>query len=169
MTTVDVSATTWDESAAYISKVIFSTGVPHAGASAPSVADLRERIRVHLDTMIDKYFNNSNAIPTQVDWTTMARLAIAASGRLGEVETVETLCSKQRDYGPNNIARFGQSGLLLRLHDKVARLENLLLQGRQAKTKACTTHILILWGTLLLGLCCWTGVSFFLLLLTLKE
>ncbi len=161
MTTVDVSATTWDESAAYISKVIFSTGVPHAGASAPSVADLRERIRVHLDTMIDKYFNNSNAIPTQVDWTTMARLAIAASGRLGEVETVETLCSKQRDYGPNNIARFGQSGLLLRLHDKVARLENLLLQGRQAQNESLHDTYLDIVGYSVIGVMLLDGSFFF--------
>ena len=161
MTTVDVSATTWDESAAYISKVIFSTGVPHAGASAPSVADLRERIRVHLDTMIDKYFNNSNAIPTQVDWTTMARLAIAASGRLGEVETVETLCSEQRDYGPNNIARFGQSGLLLRLHDKVARLENLLLQGRQAQNESLHDTYLDIVGYSVIGVMLLDGSFFF--------
>jgi hypothetical protein len=161
MTTVDASATTWDESAAYISKVIFSTGDPHVGALAPSVADLRERIRVHLDSMIDKYFNNSNAIPTQVDWTTMARLAIAASGRLDEAETVETLCSKQRDYGPNNIARFGQSGLLLRLHDKVARLENLLLQGRQAQNESLHDTYLDIVGYSVIGVMLLDGSFFF--------
>lgn len=39
---------------------------------------------------------------------------------------VETLIRKQKDYGPENIARFGNIGLLIRMHDKIARLENLL-------------------------------------------
>ena len=37
-----------------------------------------------------------------------------------------TLIKKQKDYGPKNIERFGLNGLTIRLHDKVARLENLL-------------------------------------------
>ena len=37
-----------------------------------------------------------------------------------------TLVKKQKDYGPKNIERFGLNGLTIRLHDKVARLENLL-------------------------------------------
>jgi len=36
------------------------------------------------------------------------------------------LVRKQHDYGHHNIARFGRAGLLVRMHDKVARLENLL-------------------------------------------
>ena len=39
---------------------------------------------------------------------------------------VETLIRKQKDYGPENIARFGDIGLLIRMHDKIARLENIL-------------------------------------------
>lgn len=36
---------------------------------------------------------------------------------------------KQRDYGPENILRFGRIGLLVRCHDKIARLENLAARG----------------------------------------
>lgn len=39
------------------------------------------------------------------------------------------LCSKQHDYGHDNIALFGIMGLVVRLSDKVARLKN--LQRRQ--------------------------------------
>lgn len=37
-----------------------------------------------------------------------------------------TLIKKQKDYGPNNISRFGLNGLVIRTHDKVARIYNLL-------------------------------------------
>lgn len=37
----------------------------------------------------------------------------------------DILIRKQRDYGHENIARFGRTGLLVRTHDKIARLENL--------------------------------------------
>lgn len=39
---------------------------------------------------------------------------------------LNVLISKQKDYGPNNIARFGTAGILIRMHDKIARLLNLL-------------------------------------------
>lgn len=38
----------------------------------------------------------------------------------------KTLVKKQKDYGPKNISRFGLNGLVIRTHDKVARIENLL-------------------------------------------
>ena len=40
-----------------------------------------------------------------------------------------TLCRKQNDYGHENISRFGRLGLLVRVHDKIARLNNLLARG----------------------------------------
>ena len=42
-------------------------------------------------------------------------------------EITETLIRKQTDYGHHNIARFGRHGILVRCHDKVARLKNLHL------------------------------------------
>lgn len=38
---------------------------------------------------------------------------------------LRTLCSKQHDYGHENINAFGMLGVAVRLHDKVARLRNL--------------------------------------------
>jgi len=41
-----------------------------------------------------------------------------------------TVIRKQHDYGPQNIAKFGMWGLIVRLHDKIARLDNLLSTKR---------------------------------------
>lgn len=38
---------------------------------------------------------------------------------------LETLIKKQKDYGHENISRFGRYGILIRTHDKLARLKNL--------------------------------------------
>lgn len=42
------------------------------------------------------------------------------------IEIVLTVINKQKDYGHQNIAMFGITGLVIRLHDKIARAENLL-------------------------------------------
>lgn len=44
-------------------------------------------------------------------------------------ELTDLLIKKQKDYGHDNINRFGRMGLLVRVHDKVARLENLTRRG----------------------------------------
>lgn len=46
-----------------------------------------------------------------------------AAAHIDEISDI--LIRKQRDYGHDNISRFGRTGILIRLHDKVARLENL--------------------------------------------
>lgn len=49
------------------------------------------------------------------------------SNLLIQDEMAKTLIRKQMDYGPHNIARFGREGILVRCHDKIARLKNLNL------------------------------------------
>lgn len=39
--------------------------------------------------------------------------------------TILLVVTKQLDYGSDNIKRFGDEGLAIRIHDKIARLENL--------------------------------------------
>lgn len=46
------------------------------------------------------------------------------------------LINKQKDYGPENIMKFGVTGILVRLYDKVARLNNLLLKTQGDMKKA---------------------------------
>ena len=47
-------------------------------------------------------------------------------------ECVRLLDSKQKDYGPGNISRFGVKGLSVRLYDKVERLANLLMDKEES-------------------------------------
>lgn len=41
------------------------------------------------------------------------------------------MISKQRDYGPGNIAAFGEFGVVVRASDKINRLANLLRSGKE--------------------------------------
>lgn len=47
-----------------------------------------------------------------------------------------TFCVKQRDYGPGNISKFGEHGVLVRVSDKVERLINLTKHGRTPSNEA---------------------------------
>lgn len=49
---------------------------------------------------------------------------------------VQILANKQRDYGHSNIEMFGHTGLMVRLHDKIARLRNLLNTDREPRNEA---------------------------------
>lgn len=42
----------------------------------------------------------------------------------------EVFKDRQRKYGPRNIAKTGEMGVIVRLNDKIERLNNLLLEGR---------------------------------------
>jgi hypothetical protein len=42
------------------------------------------------------------------------------------IDVVMTIIKKQRDYGRKNIEKFAITGLVIRVHDKIARAENLL-------------------------------------------
>lgn len=68
-------------------------------------------------------------------WKTLGSAAIAASNSENIIpenfssSLRDLLVSKQRDYGNDAISRFGRIGLLVRVHDKIARLENLAKRG----------------------------------------
>lgn len=48
-------------------------------------------------------------------------------------ENVATIVAKkQKDYGPSNVSKFGIYGLIVRTHDKIGRLKNLLSSSRKA-------------------------------------
>ena len=148
-------AGTWDASASVYVDNIFSANLKQ------STADWNHEIRQHLDSMIDSYFGVEDAAPAPQEWELLGRLSVEASGLLNIEETTITLCNKQRDYGPNNIARFGQSGLLLRLHDKVARLENLISNGREAQNESLHDTYLDIVGYSTIGLMLLDGSFFY--------
>lgn len=46
-------------------------------------------------------------------------------------DLITTLIKKQKDYGPENIAKFGITGLAIRMYDKIGRLTNLTSTGNR--------------------------------------
>jgi len=54
-------------------------------------------------------------------------------------EILNTVINKQKDYGHKNIARFGMTGLVIRVHDKVARIENLMSKEKYHNSVADET------------------------------
>ena len=64
---------------------------------------------------------------------------------------LDTVIRKQCDYGHHNIARFGRLGLLVRLHDKIARLENLLGSGSAPNHESIEDNILDVMGYSIIG------------------
>jgi hypothetical protein len=90
-------------------------------------------IREVLDGFIDFYDNGGAIVPLNAEayFMLLGNATILTASQsihtpcLPAGKMVELIASKQHDYGPTNITRFGVQGLLVRLHDKVARLENL--------------------------------------------
>lgn len=62
------------------------------------------------------------------------------------------LVRKQRDYGPENIKRFGRRGLIVRMHDKVARLENLTEKNAVPNNESIADNVLDVIGYAAIGI-----------------
>lgn len=62
------------------------------------------------------------------------------------------LCSKQRDYGKSAISRFGREGLVIRVHDKIARLKNLLLSNAKPTNESISDTFTDIIGYCALGI-----------------
>jgi len=67
-------------------------------------------------------------------------------------QITETLIRKQMDYGHNNIARFGRIGLIIRTHDKLARLRNLHLSSNNPQNEALTDTYVDIIGYSAIGM-----------------
>lgn len=65
---------------------------------------------------------------------------------------LETLVRKQTDYGHNNIAKYGRQGLIIRVHDKIARLENLIAKNEVAKNEPIADTLLDIAGYSAIGI-----------------
>ena len=70
-----------------------------------------EQIWDHISLTACRYLQQRGALPDSPEFASQ--------------EVAALLIRKQADYGHENIARFGRIGLMVRMHDKVARLENL--------------------------------------------
>ena len=119
----------------------------------------RELLRGHLDLFIESNFEKPNSwssMPVSTSWSVVAADAILIARDRGLDFTVdsvqETLVRKQRDYGHENIRRFGLQGLLVRIHDKVARLENLVANGGTPNNESIEDTLLDIVGYSAIGI-----------------
>lgn len=102
-------------------------------------------VRITVDDFIDAEFGASDTgLTTQAWWRTLGADTLGlvdakypeAQPYLTRYDVHALLIKKQRDYGHQNIQRFGRDGLLVRVHDKVARLENLAANDATPENEA---------------------------------
>ena len=99
-------------------------------------------LRQTIDSYIDSkaYLSTDSAITQEHKnrWALLSANAFRiaktndATYLLTASEILNTVIRKQRDYGHKNISKFGITGLVIRVHDKVARVENLMQKENQA-------------------------------------
>ena len=115
-------AETWEQSA--MQWVMYLSGIEHDQGISPTISKMRS----YIDSLEEVYNTDEEIAGTQQAFEYIAVTAIAAMRYREMWDTgfmVSTLCKKQHDYGHGNINRFGIYGVIVRLSDKIERLENL--------------------------------------------
>ena len=139
----------WNTAAAHATERIFNGDKP---------SGTLEGLRFLLDHFVDA--NTSGALegPQSEEFMALGRIALQLGRRHGYFEgphaaqrVLDVVIRKQCDYGHHNIARFGRLGLLVRLHDKIARLENLLGTGSAPNHESIEDNILDVIGYSIVG------------------
>ena len=115
------------------------------------------------------WINAKGQIDEEKFWTALGAQALGWGKRQDYDVSVDelhtTLCRKQRDYGHQNIARFGMTGLIIRCHDKIARLENLLANNKAPGNESIYDTVMDIAGYSAIGIM-WARNEF---LLPLEE
>ena len=160
MLNTQTKPTTWNQSAAL--------GVDQIWELIPGLnADIKI-IRTSFEFLSTSYFDNDS--PESKDgvtelWTMLGSYAIAwgetKSISISKTKLLETLVRKQRDYGHHNIAKYGRKGLIIRVHDKIARLENLIEHQTEASNEPIEDTILDIAGYSTIGIM-WEANAFLL-------
>lgn len=154
---------TWNSAAAGAVELISeSTPMP-----ALSVHEIRHKFnRVEDLVAIDAQIVHVPDLDQVVDaWARTGYAAYAYARNTGHSfswdELTSTLVRKQRDYGHQNIARFGLLGLAVRCHDKIARLENLVTKGLKPGNESMKDNLLDVAGYAAIGIM-WAAETFLL-------
>lgn len=75
-----------------------------------------------------------------------------------QLELAKIFISKQLDYGPDNIAKFGEIGIIIRMSDKFERLLNLTLSGSEERNEAIEDTYKDISVYAIIALFCRTGL-----------
>jgi hypothetical protein len=148
---INSDPTTWQEAASDALGQIFDV----ADRSASRLTDLRNTLEGFIDNCFEADEEDTRA-ETQIRWTMLGATAINMSAVRKEIlrkgYVLPILIRKQRDYGHENIRRFGRKGLIVRIHDKVARLENLLDNGNKPSNESIKDTLLDIVGYSAIGI-----------------
>lgn len=150
--------TTWDDASLIALKGIFTQ------VRRQPRADL-EQLRGDLDGFIDEMFHAAAGFEkAKVMWAVIGGDALEIAIKKGMpfeiTEVHNTLIRKQRDYGHENIRRFGRQGLMVRMHDKIARLEN-LDGGGKPNNESIQDNLMDVVGYAAIGIM-WESMTFLL-------
>ena len=155
---------TWEESARKALEYVYQFHITES-----QLSDLR----IVLDKTIDAYYIYNGGEKKDSDvcvyssfldqrtrnvidcWAAMGAIAFNINPEKQSLDfekVLEVLIRKQRDYGHENIRRFGRRGILVRMHDKVARLENLFGRGVQPRNESIADNLLDVIGYSAIGI-----------------
>ena len=156
---------TWNDAAARVVNFIFLIFNAEYLSAQLTLLDIRSMYNDAWSTM------STGCCSGEAAFFNLGAAAVSAAGAAGvdinQENLFETLVRKQNDYGPENIARFGRDGIMVRLHDKIARLENLAASGRDPKNESVSDNYLDVIGYCSVGAMWESGE--FLLPLTVAE
>ncbi len=141
---------TWNNAAEHAVAEIFD----HAQPDGPIyLSNLRDTLNSFIDSL---YASPGGAVTARRNWVKIGASAVLLNPELFKsltvAEVTATLIRKQKDYGPENIRRFGRQGILVRMHDKVARLENLASTGRVPSNESVEDTYLDIVGYSAIGI-----------------
>lgn len=145
-----MTSPTWNSAAAEAASLIYQQ------IRKKPRADL-EQIRVDYESFVEELYH----VATGYDAATQKWAVIGADAlewgqqkgfKINEDTLVKILIKKQRDYGPENIRRFGRQGLMVRMHDKIARLQNLTSHGRDPENESIADTVLDIAGYAAIGI-----------------
>ena len=153
----------WNDAARRCVSEIFNLNYSSA-ILKDDVSDLRDILDEMIDDMGPESTKNISHEVASAKWSFFGATAGAAcqkkgifpniSGNLDAyVDQVSSiLVKKQSDYGHHNIARLGRAGLLVRVHDKVARLENLLQADKTPENESILDNFIDVIGYSAIGM-----------------
>lgn len=141
---------TWNEASGIAVKTIFQLVINSTDKSARR---LREGLDGFIANLYDRPHGREKAIAHfSAIGADAVQIAKLRGIELNVAEVHKILMRKQKDYGPENIRRFGRQGLMVRLHDKVARLENLDGDGREPENESIKDTFIDIIGYCAIGM-----------------
>jgi hypothetical protein len=142
--------TTWNAAAATAATAIWDYPFSHPGIALNEIRLTFNRVEQAFDA------NPEDTNMLAELWSSLgnvaARYASNSGSRFTAEELTHTLVRKQRDYGHHNILRFGTYGVIVRCHDKIARLEHLQATGQSPQNESVRDNIMDVAGYSAIGI-----------------